>query len=56
MSLVDGRAMNITGVRFMAAPNEASLPHREAASTVASIDTSLRQEHREMDILCSNVF
>jgi hypothetical protein len=55
MSLVGGRAMNLTGVRFMAAPNAVSLPHRKAASTVASSDTSLRQRHRKMDIICSNM-
>jgi len=55
MGLVGGRAMNVTGVRFMVAPNAASLPRRKAASTVASSDTTFRQRHRKMDIVCSNV-
>jgi len=55
MSLVGFGAMKFTGVRFMAAPNSASA-HREVTSTVASSDTFLRQGHRKMDILSSNVF
>jgi hypothetical protein len=55
MSLVGGRAVNVAGVRIMAAPNAASLPRRKGASTVASSDTSLRQGHRKMDIPCINV-